>query len=131
LPLGTEEDVAGDPTGVMVERSESETRRPDGEARNEPTRRVTVRAGASQRAIDDGWGGDMMTNPSRSPNAPERWTGDSMSSGRRCCSDGHPIEATLDEAALAGRYLIVDEHETRQSGDSGLHWTDSKRRAEY
>jgi hypothetical protein len=51
----------------MVERSESEKRRPDGEARTEPTRRVTVRAGASQRAIDAGRGGDMMRNPSRPP----------------------------------------------------------------
>jgi hypothetical protein len=32
------------------ERSESEKRRPDGEARNEPTRRVTNRAGASERS---------------------------------------------------------------------------------
>jgi hypothetical protein len=72
LPLGTEEEVAGDPIGVMVERSDSEKQRPDGEARNEPTRRETIRAGASQRAIDAGRGGDMMANPSSPPNAPER-----------------------------------------------------------
>ena len=35
--------------GQGSERSESEKRRPDGEARNEPTRRVTNRAGASER----------------------------------------------------------------------------------
>jgi hypothetical protein len=89
LPLGTEEEVAGDPAGVMVERSESEKRRPDGEARNELTQRVTNRAGASQRAIDAGRGGDTMTNPSRPPNAQERRAGDSMSTDRRCCSAGH------------------------------------------
>jgi len=83
LPLGTEEEVAGDPAGVMVERSESEKRRPDGKARNEPTRRVTSRAGASQGAIDAGRGGDTMRKPSRPPNAPARWSGDSKSSGRR------------------------------------------------
>ena len=80
MPLGTEEEVAGDPNGVMVERSESEERRPDGEARHEPTRRVTIRAGASQRAIDAGRGGDTMRSPSRPPNAPGRRLGDSMSS---------------------------------------------------
>jgi len=83
LPLGTEQEVAGDPAGVMVEHSESEERRPDGEARDEPTRRVTSRAGASQRAIEAGRGGDTMRNPSRPPNAPERRPDDSMSSGRR------------------------------------------------
>ncbi len=83
MPLGTEEEVAGDPTGVTVERSESEKRRPDGEARNEPTRRVTTRAGASQRAIDAGRGGDTMRNPSRPPNSPERREGDSRSPKRR------------------------------------------------
>jgi len=86
LPLGTEREIAGDPVGVMVERSESEKRRPDGEARYEPTRRVTFRAGASQRAIDAGRGGDMMRRPSGPPNAPVRRTDDSMSSGRRGCS---------------------------------------------
>jgi hypothetical protein len=35
--------------GPGSERSESDKRRPDGEARNEPTRRVTSRAGASER----------------------------------------------------------------------------------
>jgi len=87
LPLGTDEEVVGDPAGVMVERSESEKRRPDGEARYEPTRRVTFRAGASQRAIDAVRGGDMMRKSSRLPNAPVRRTGDSMSSQRRDCSD--------------------------------------------
>jgi hypothetical protein len=76
LLLGTEEVVAGDPTGVMVEQGESEKRRPGGEARNEPARRVTIRAGASQRAIDAGRGGEMMKNPSRPPNTPERRPGD-------------------------------------------------------
>jgi hypothetical protein len=73
----------------MVERSEREKRRPNGEARDEPTRRATRRAGASQRAIDAGRGGDMMRNPSRPPNAPERRAGDSKSSGRRRYSAGH------------------------------------------
>jgi hypothetical protein len=86
LPLGTDEEVTGDPAGVMVEHSESEKRRPDGEARYEPTRRVTFRAGASQRAIDAGRGGDMMRRPRRPLNAPVRRTGDSMSSERRDCS---------------------------------------------
>jgi hypothetical protein len=86
LPLGTEQEVTGDPAGVMVERSESEKRRPNGEARYEPTRRVTFRAGAPQRAIEAGRGGDMMRRPSRPPNAPVRRTADSMSSGRRGCS---------------------------------------------
>ena len=79
LPLGTEEEVAGDPTGVMVERSESKKRRPDGEARHEPTLWVTIRAGASQRAIEPGWGGDTMRSPSRLPKVPVRRTDDSMS----------------------------------------------------
>ena len=89
MPLGTEEEVAGEPTGVMAERSESEKRRPDGEARDEPTRRVNIRDGASQRAIDAGRGGDTMRHPSRPPNAPERRTDDSMSSVRRRYSAGH------------------------------------------
>jgi hypothetical protein len=92
LPLGTEEEVAGDPTGVMVERSESEQRRPDGEARNAPARRDTNRAGASQRAIDAGRGGDRMRDPSRPPTAPERRLGDSMSTGRRRLSPRHWLE---------------------------------------
>lgn len=105
MPLGTEQEVAGDLTGVMVERSESEKRRPDVEAREEPTRRVTIRAGAPKRAIEAGRGGDMMSSPSRPPNAPERRPDDSMSSRRREClvqvdaerSDEHQIEATMGQ----------------------------------
>jgi hypothetical protein len=95
VPLGTEEEVAGDPIRVMVERSESEKRRPDGEARNEPTRRVTDRAGASERAVDAERGGDTMRNPSRYLNTPERRAGDSMSSGRQPRTGRHELEATL------------------------------------
>jgi len=51
LPLGTKEEGAEDPTGVMAEDKEREKRRPDDEVRNGPTRRVTIRDGASQRAI--------------------------------------------------------------------------------
>ena len=100
MPLGTEQEVAGDPTGVMVERSESEERRPDGEARDEPTQRVTSRGGAPQRAIDAGRGGDMMRSPSRPPKAPERRTDDSMSSRRRRYSAGHRQRRRL--APMAG-----------------------------
>jgi hypothetical protein len=99
LPLGTEEEVAGDPAGVTVERSESEKRRPDDEARNEPTRRVTIRDGASQRAIDAGRGGDTMRNPSRPSNAPEQRPDDSKSSGRPRYSDGHGQRWRLEQSA--------------------------------
>jgi len=52
----------------MVEQSESEERRPEPEARNEPTRRDSFRAGVPQRALDARRGDDTMTTPNGLPN---------------------------------------------------------------